>query len=122
MVKMFNWLFNNKKDQVKVEPTRTPRKSAKQIATDKGEPYVELLGMEVDQKNIRQGEFELDWNIYFINKLRESGYVGKTDEQLVDQWFQDICRHIVLETYEQDIAMNMQVEKRDLGDGKVEYK
>ena len=38
---------------------------------------------------------------------------------MVDRWFQDVCRQVVLETYEKDEAM---VTRNDLGDGKTEYR
>ena len=37
-----------------VEP---PPKTAKQIATEKGEPYVAVLSMDVDPNNLHQGAF-----------------------------------------------------------------
>ena len=96
----------------------------KAAATKRGEPYVNIVSVEVDPDNIGQGAFELDWNDIFISKLLRAGYTGKTDEQIVDQWFQDVCRNVVLETFEQYEANNPRpasgVQRRNIGDGRTE--
>ncbi len=104
-----------------VKATKTT-KSAKELATERNEPYVAVLGMEIDPKNMHEGSFELDWNDKFITNLVRAGYQGKTDADLVDQWFQNVCRNVVLETWEQEQANTGQrfTRSRDLGDGRTE--
>lgn len=68
--------------------------SPKDAATAKGEPWVAVLDTHVDINNPRNGFFELDWNEHFILMLRQNGYVGGSDEAIVDLWFQDLCREI----------------------------
>lgn len=96
-------------------------KDPKAEATKKGEPYVSIIKVELDPENIGQGAFELDWNEQFITKLLRAGYRGKDDAQIVDQWFQDVCRNVVMETYEQYEANNPRpisgVQKKDIGNG-----
>ena len=94
----------------------------KAIATKNGEPWVQVLSMEIDKENPGQGAFELDWNDIFVARLIKSGYQGKTDQDIVDNWFQDVCRNVVLETYQQEQAdpSNRPSNRRDLGDGRVE--
>ena len=106
---------------------RAPKveKSAKDLATERGEPYVAMLGMEVDPNNLHQGSFELDWNEKFVANLVRAGYQMKpddTDNDIVDRWFQAVCRNVVLETWEQEQAMNPNrvVKSRDIGDGRSE--
>lgn len=107
----------------KAEP---PVKSAKDLATEAGEPYVTILSMDVEPENIHAGSFELDWNEKFVANLIRAGYVGKTHEDIVDQWFQNVCRHVVMETWEQEQAMNPEpssqrfTRSRDLGNGRTE--
>jgi len=113
-VKMFN--FWKKKKQ---EPAK---KSEKELATERGEPWVEVLSFDLDPSNTSQGAFELDWNVHFVNDLRQKGFPGKTDEQVVDNWFRNICRHIVLETYENDVATNKYIDRKDIGNGLTEVK
>ena len=110
---------------VKEKPPKVT-KSAKDLASEKGEPYVAILGMEVDPENLHQGSFELDWNSIFVTRLVKAGYMMKetdTDADIVDRWFQNVCRHVVMETFEQEEAMNPQrfVRSRDLGDGRREH-
>ena len=68
--------------------------SEKEQATQNKEPWVAVLNTHVNKDNIRNGFFELDWNEYFIVQLRSEGYVGNSDEEIVDQWFQELCRNI----------------------------
>ena len=121
--------FRKKPEPVKVraEPKpKEPVKTEKEIATEKGEPYVAILSMHVDPENMHQGAFELDWNDKFIANLVRAGYQGKPDDKdsdIVDRWFQNVCRHVVMETWEQEQAIKnsgMYVQKRDLGDGRSE--
>ena len=114
-----------KPSESKEKPAKVT-KSAKDLATEKGEPYVAILGMEVDPENLHQGSFELDWNSIFVTRLVKAGYMMKetdTDADIVDRWFQNVCRHVVMETFEQEEAMNPQrfVRSRDLGDGRREH-
>ena len=133
---MFEW-FKKKKKVTKRElpevsktppmpEVKAPVKSEKQIATEKGEPYVAVLSMDVDPNNLHQGAFELDWNEIFVARLIKAGYMMKptdSDGEIVDRWFQNVCRHVVMETWEQEQAIKnsgMYVQKRDLGDGRSE--
>ena len=98
-------------------------KTPKEIATEKGEPWVSVLNVELDPENIGNGAFELDWNDKFIANLSRAGYQGKTDADLVDQWFQTVCRNILAENYEQWAANQPNggraVQQQDLGNGKT---
>ena len=116
-----------KKPTKEAATPRAPRveKSAKDLATERGEPYVTMLSMEVDPENLHQGAFELDWNEKFVANLVRAGYQMKpndTDNDIVDRWFQAVCRNVVLETWEQEQAMNPSrvVKSRDIGDGRSE--
>ena len=79
----------------------------KEKATQAGEPYVAILNVDLDPSDINNGAFELDWNDKFIINLIKQGYKYKkddTDQMVVDRWFQQVCRNIALEIYEQEIA------------------
>jgi hypothetical protein len=107
----------------KPKPAKAPDKSAKELATERGEPYVAVLSMDVDPENLHQGAFELDWNEKFVANLLRAGYQGKTDSDIVDQWFQNVCRHVVMETWEQEQAIKnsgIYVQSRNIGDGRSE--
>ena len=100
----------------------TPR----QIADSKGEPWVSVVQVELDPDNIGNGAFELDWNDKFVTNLVRAGYKGKTDSDMVDQWFQDVCRNVVQENFEQWEANQpvgdrpREIQRRDIGDGRTE--
>jgi hypothetical protein len=101
-------------------------KSAKELATEAREPWISILSLDVDPDNLHQGSFELDWNEFFIARLVKAGYMmnkDDTDADIVDRWFQNVCRHVVMETWEQEQAMNPQprfTQRRDIGGGRSE--
>ena len=142
MIKFIKKLIggNNKEEALKAllldEPTSTPevpkvkkpRKpketavlSPKEAATARGEPWVAVLDTHVNKDNIRNGFFELDWNEYFVLQLRSNGFQGETEEAVVDQWFQELCRNIGSEA---DINMDRRgsgfINVNNLGNGKSE--
>jgi hypothetical protein len=123
---------------VKVKKPRKPKEkkvekvekelTAKEKATLAGEPYVNILSMEVDPDNINAGSFELDWNEKFILNLSRVGYQMKENDKesdIIDRWFQSVCRNVALEVYEQAQAdpENRDLRKmntKDLGNGRSE--
>ena len=74
-------------------------KDPKAYATKKKEPWVNVLDMKVNEDNIRNGFFELDWNKYFIEELLAAGYgsEGDEEEEIVDRWFKDIVFNMLSE-------------------------
>ena len=115
------------KEEKVVRVPKAPEKTAKEIATEKGEPYVAIVTMDIDPNNLHQGAFELDWNEIFIARLVKAGYMMKpadADSDIVDRWFQNVCRHVVMETWEQEQAIRnsgaQYVRTRDIGDGRTE--
>jgi len=73
--------------------------SPKDRATRKKEPWVGVLNTHVNQDNIRNGFFELDWNELFVTKLKQEGYGadGDKDEEIVDRWFRELCANVVVD-------------------------
>jgi hypothetical protein len=111
----------------KVRVLKQEPKSEKEIATAAGEPFVAILKMDIDPNNLHQGSFELDWNEIFVSRLVKAGYMIKATDQdvdIVDRWFQTVCRHVVMETWEQEQAIikgaGQYVNTRDIGDGRTE--
>ena len=141
---MFDWFKKKTKkprrdsadglvDKIKAAGTVTkgktveePPKTEKQLATEKGEPYVAIIRMDVDPNNLHQGAFELDWNEIFVARLIKAGYMARpqdTDADIVDRWFQNICRHVVMETWEQEQSIKnsgVWVQRKDIGNGRSE--
>ena len=107
----------------------TKKKTDKEIADEKGEPWVSVTRVELDPDNIGNGAFELDWNDKFVANLVRSGYQIKANEEdsvIVDRWFQEVCRNVAMENFEQWEANQPYdarprvMDKRDLGNGKTQ--
>ena len=130
-------LFKKKevKPQPKVRKERKPKEkkvapelTAKELATQNGEPYIAINKVEVNPENINDGAFDLDFNDKFVLNLIKSGYKQRdddTDVVIVDRWFQAVCRNVALEMYEQQVADPDNrdvrvVRSRDLGNGRTE--
>lgn len=122
-MKWFDKLIGKKQPEPEKKP-RQKKLSPKEQATKNGEPYVEILKVELDPANMNYGSFEIDWNEQFVAQLRTMGYPRDAeDEVVVDLWFQSVCRNILMETYEQESASpdNIRyINKKDLGGGKTE--
>lgn len=111
-------------------PKSKKKLTPKEEATEKGEPYVAILKVDLDPKDINNGSFELDWNDKFLINLVKQGYKIKsddTDNEIVDRWFQTVCRNVALEVYEQQMADPEKrnddlrvIRQRDLGNGRTE--
>ena len=143
MIEFIKKMFGNNKEEAlkallnepistpevpKVTKPRKPRKpketaevSPKEAATQRGDPWVAVMDTHVNKDNIRNGFFELDWNEYFVLQLRSNGFQGETEEAVVDQWFQELCRNIGSEA---DINMDRRgsgfINVNNLGNGKSE--
>lgn len=119
-----------------IKKERKPKKkkeeinfTPKEIATQNGEPYINILKVEIDPSNVNNGAFELDWNDKFVLNLVRAGYKRRdddTDQIIVDRWFQTVCRNVALEVYEQEAADPAKredvrvVRSRDIGNGRTE--
>ena len=75
------------------------QRDPKAYATRKKEPWVNVIDVKVNEENVRNGFFELDWNEYFIAQLVEAGYGVDNDpeEEIVDRWFRDIVYNMLEE-------------------------
>jgi hypothetical protein len=75
------------------------QRDPKEYATRKKEPWVNVIDVKVNEENVRNGFFELDWNEYFIAQLIQAGYGVDNDpeEEIVDRWFRDIVYNMLEE-------------------------
>lgn len=121
--------FKKKKAEAPKVAPKPKKKSEKEIATEKGEPWVSVMSVELDPENIGNGAFELDWNDKFVTNLVRAGYQLKptdTDADMVDRWFADVCKNVVAENYEQWEANQpidarpRVMDRKDIGDGRTE--
>jgi hypothetical protein len=119
--KLINNLFGTKPEPAIIKEQKT-KKTPKELATERDEPWVEVLSMDIDKDNPGNGAFELDWNDKFLSNLIRAGYQGKTDQDIVDNWFKAVCRNVIQENFEQEQA-DPEIRasnRRDLGDGRTE--
>ena len=105
----WNKLVRDKKEEERLEAERTKleeeklellkQRDPKEYATRRKEPWVNVLDVKVNEENVRNGFFELDWNKYFIAQLVEAGYGVDNDpeEEIVDRWFRDIVYNMLQE-------------------------
>jgi len=127
----------NKKEEKLPEPKKAPKVkeptkelTEKEKATLAGEPYVSIISVDLDPNDINNGAFELDYNEKFVVNLIRAGYKFKdsdTDNTIVDRWFQNVCRNVALEVYEQVQADPSNrnedlrnIRQRDIGNGRTE--
>jgi hypothetical protein len=104
-----------------LESERIAKASPKELATENKEPWIAVLETHVNADNPRNGFFEFDWNEYFITFLRENGYTGGSDEEVVDVWFQDLCKEVgVEENVMMDRRFSGYINVNKLNNGKSE--
>ena len=78
-------------------------------------PWVEVKKMEVNPDDPKAGYMELDWNDEFVAMLQDKGYVGDSDESVVNKWFNGICRTVLLQELEdQDYGLEQQYDGNDV--------
>ena len=68
--------------------------------------------MGIDEENVVQGYFELDWNDEFVSMLQNKGITGTSDEDVVNKWFNAVCRTVLLNE-QADRDYGMQSGERD---------
>jgi hypothetical protein len=61
------------------------------------EPWVNVLKLDVNPENAKAGYMELDWNDHFVAFLHDNGYTGENDESVVNKWFNDVCRTVLIQ-------------------------
>lgn len=74
----------------------------KKVATLNGEPYIKVINLDLDEKSPSAGFFELDFNDHFVEYLANSGYEGIEPDEIVDNWFNDLCQNIVMDNLEDE--------------------
>ena len=105
-------------EEIDMKVKKTIKKSAKKEIKSE-EPMVKVIQVNVNPENPKNGFFELDWNDEFVNMLKQNGYTGESQEEIVDRWFQSLCRTM---GNEQGVDITgagyVQINRRD--DGKTE--
>ena len=120
VIKKVKGIFN--KEETKEAPSAKLEAlmKEKEEATKNGEPWVAVLDTKINEDNIRNGFFELDWNNEFIEKLLDAGYKGETNEQIVDGWFKTIASNILKEEGHDPTRGAGYINVKDIGKDKSE--
>lgn len=91
----------------------------REVASLKNEPYVNVISMGID--NSSEGYFELDWNEAFVKMLYEDGLTGVSDEDVVNKWFNRVCKTVLIqEGADMDYGMQQPFTRQERPD--VEYR
>ncbi len=76
-----------------------PLKGDKEIANALKQPWVKVINDNLDLTDGPNGYYmEFDWNDHWIAKLRDHGYTGISDEEVMEKWFSDVCRQQISQT------------------------
>jgi hypothetical protein len=59
--------------------------------------YIKNLFKRKPTAKSMQDSKELEWNPAFVMFLIANGYSGPTAEDIVDQWFTDMCRNVSMD-------------------------
>ena len=73
-----------------------------------GLPWFDVVesGLNEDSESVLEGYFELDWNDIFVMKIQDGGFVGESDADIVNKWFNAICNVMRMqEEADQDYGM-----------------
>lgn len=89
--------YNLEGEELQFELNKIESKYDRLEADKNGEPYVNVIRMGIDPENVVQGYFELDWNDAFVAMLQEKGIQGVSDEDVVNKWFNAVCRTVLLQ-------------------------
>jgi hypothetical protein len=108
------------KTKIVEEYAKVAQLSEKERRTAAQQPWVDC-DLVVDKENPKYGYFELDWNEYHVTDLKNKGYTGNNDIEVVNQWFNDICRN---SAEQEGIDMGRRssgfINVNNLGNGKTE--
>lgn len=101
----------------------TEEEFTKYLASANEEPYVRVAKIETDPANPSFGGIILDWNKAFVLYLEENGYgPAPTDEEIVDQWFTELCKNIALDAFDGIGDFNEQLDASSAQSSDIIYK
>lgn len=104
------------------EEERLAKLTPKERATQKGEPWIEVLDTHVEPNDMTNGFFEMDWNRQFVDDLIKAGYGTEADpeEEIVDRWFRDIVARMLVDEGQDPTRGAGYINVSNLGSGRSE--
>ena len=85
--------MKKKKKKVKKQVAKRAIKGQVVDVQQSTDPYVEIKSADFDPK--KGMKIELDWNDAFIDYLRKNGYVGTSEEALVQKWLGQLYGELI---------------------------
>lgn len=70
----------------------------------RSEPWVSMPDIRWDPADPSRSYFELDYNEHFVSFLRNNGYKGVSDDQVVESWLTEVCRAVAMDLAQEDPA------------------
>lgn len=71
----------------------TDHEYEKKVATVLDQPWIKVVNSSYDPEDGIDGfSFDLDYNKVFVQYLKQHGYTGLTDEEIVEEWFNDVSK------------------------------
>jgi hypothetical protein len=65
----------------------------KKVATLLDQPWIKVVTSSYEpEMGIDGFTFELDYNAVFVRFLKENGYIGLNDDDIVESWFNDVSK------------------------------
>lgn len=86
-------------EQKAIEAKKLAELSPKELATKKGEPYIDVVQTYVNKENARHAFMEFDWNDIFIKQLIREGFGFESDpeHELVDRWYRSLVYDLMIQ-------------------------
>lgn len=76
----------------------------RKLADLRSEPWVNMPDIKWDPADPSRSYFELDYNDHFVSFLRNNGYKGVSDDQIVESWLTEVCRAVAMDMAQTDPA------------------
>lgn len=76
----------------------------RKLADLRSEPWVNMPDIKWDPADPSRSYFELDYNEHFVSFLRNNGYKGVSDDQVVESWLTEVCRAVAMDMAQTDPA------------------
>lgn len=74
----------------------------KERATLLKEPWISIPEVHWSPNNNSRAFFQIDYNEYFVDSLRDQGLIG-TDDEIINQWMNLVCASILQEVDNENV-------------------
>lgn len=92
----------------------------KELANLKNEPYFNCWFLMVNENNPAECIMQFDWNDHMITYLKSNNYKGKSEEEVIKNWFDELCRNAAYEQGYSPDEVTEFITKKKRDDGKTD--